>query len=374
MTAKKIIGKLHLWLGLLIGLLVFIIAITGSLYAFKDEIQNATQPYRFVKEQGAKMLPPSTLIALAKKELPGKHVHAVLYTGTGHSAKVIFYRGGKNEYYYFVYINQYTGEVLKVSNEFSGFFHFVLEGHFYLWLPHEVGKVIVSTATLLFFFMLVTGIVLWWPRNKNGRKQRFRIRLKNVRWRRKNYDLHSVLGFYVSWMGIIFAITGLVWGFEWFARGYYATISGGSAQVEYTEPVSDTTHSQAKNPLDKVWYFMKTEYAPSAAIEIHVPENSRACIAANANPDPTTYWKTDYRYFDQYSLKEVDVKHMWGRYANLSNSDKLMRMNYDIHVGAVWGLWGKVLACLASLVIASLPVTGFMIYLGRRRKMRRYES
>ena len=40
---KKWTGKLHLWLGLGVGFLIFIISITGALYVFKDEIENATR-------------------------------------------------------------------------------------------------------------------------------------------------------------------------------------------------------------------------------------------------------------------------------------------------------------------------------------------
>ena len=48
---KKAIGKIHLWLGLSSGIIVFIIAVTGCLYAFQEEIQNITEEYRFVEKQ-----------------------------------------------------------------------------------------------------------------------------------------------------------------------------------------------------------------------------------------------------------------------------------------------------------------------------------
>lgn len=368
MSFRKIIGTIHLWLGLTSGLLVFVIAITGSIYAFKEEIENLTQPYRFIQDQQHSFLPPSKIISIAEKELPGKHIHAVMYQGKTNSAKAIFYSEEEN-YYYFVYVNQYTGEVLEVSDEYATFFHFILDGHFYFWLPPDIGQVVVASATLVFLFMVLSGIVLWWPRNKNGIKQRFKIKW-NARWRRKNYDLHSAIGFYVSWLALIFVITGLVWGFQWFSSGYYKLISGGKDYIEYQNPVSqylagDTAHFSA---IDKVWLKLNLEHPNAGAIEIHSAEDSVACIAANINPDPSTYWQIDYRYFDQYTLKELSVNHMWGRFDHLSNSDKLMRMNYDIHVGSILGLPGKILAFLASLLIASLPITGFMIWWGRRNK------
>ncbi|RZK63395.1 MAG: PepSY domain-containing protein, partial [Pedobacter sp.] len=76
-------------------------------------------------------------------------------------------------------------------------------------------------------------------------------------------------------------------------------------------------------------------------------------------------------FYDQYSLKEIEVKHMYGKLANATAADKLARMNYDIHVGAVLGLAGKIMAFLASLVAASLPITGFIIWRGRHKKSRK---
>ncbi|ASS47853.1 MAG: peptidase M4 [Candidatus Fluviicola riflensis] len=370
MTIKKAIGKLHLWLGFTSGLLVFVIAVTGCIYAFQEEIQNVSQPYRFVKEQHKAFLPPSEIMEIAQKKLPGKQIHAVMYQGKTKTAKAIFYgNDGNEDYYYFVYINQYSGKVLQVSNENAGFFRFILDGHYYLWLPPEIGSPIVASATLVFFVMVISGIILWWPRNKAGRKQRFKLKW-NARWRRKNYDLHNVLGFYASWLGLIFAITGLVWGFQWFNATYYTVISGGKDFVEYEEPLSKVqlTDTSGLAPMDKLWTKLMRECPIEGSIEVHQPEDSTSCLAVNINPDPTTYWKIDYRYFDQYSLEELSVKHLWGRYKNTSASDKLMRMNYDIHVGSVLGLTGKILAFCASLIIASLPITGFLIWWGRRNK------
>jgi uncharacterized iron-regulated membrane protein len=106
----------------------------------------------------------------------------------------------------------------------------------------------------------------------------------------------------------------------------------------------------------------------SGWIELHLPESDTVPIAVNVNPDATTYWKTDYRYFDQQTGKELSVSHQWGRFKNATSSEKLMRMNYDIHVGGIAGLPGKIFACLMSLVIASLPITGFLIWYGRKYK------
>ena len=373
MTFKKLIGFLHLWLGLSSGLVVFIISLTGCIYAFKVEIENITQPYRFVQSENKPFLAPSVLRKSAEKELPDKHVHSVQYEGKGNAAQISFY----NEtpfYYYTAFLNPYNGKVLHVKDMKSDFFGFILDGHFYLWLPNEIGQVVVASSTLIFVVMLISGIILWWPKNKNAVKQRFWFRWKeNIKWKRKNYDLHNIMGFYACWIAVFLALTGLVWGFEWFSNSVYWVAAGGEPRIPYQEVYSDTTVQSRLSvaPVDMVFRKLSVEAPQAEAIEIHFPEENKSVIAASTNDDAGTYWRNDYRNFDQYTLKEIDVKHSWGRIQNASVADKVVRMNYDIHVGAIFGLAGKCLAFLASLVCASLPVTGFCIWLGRKKKKKK---
>lgn len=370
---KKTIRNIHLWLGLVSGIIVFIIAITGCFYAFQEEIQNITEDYRFVEKQNVPFLFPSKLDVIARKELPNKTLHAIQYKGHEKSAEAIFYhydeKNEANNYYKIVHINPYSGEVIEVNDMYSGFFRWILDGHFYLWLPHEIGQTIIASATLIFVLMIISGFILWFPKNKKAAKQRFWFRWKEgIKWKRKNYDLHNITGFYVMSIALIFAITGLVWGFPWFAYGYY-TLIGGEKSLIYEDPISNQiANKKVNNPLDKTYLLMVKEYPNAVSIEVHPPETKTSPITANANLDEGTYWKTDYRYFNQYTLEEQEVNHIYGKLENAFNSDKLMRMNYDIHTGAIFGLAGKIFAFLISLLIATLPITGFFIWYGRRNK------
>jgi uncharacterized iron-regulated membrane protein len=369
---KKIVSKLHLWLGLPSGIIVFIIAITGCLYAFQQEISNYTEDYRFVKEENNLFLPPSQLLPIAQRELPTKNIHALKYNGKNEAVEAIFYHY-QPTYYYTTYLNPYTGNVLKTVNNETGFFHFILDGHFYLWLPQDIGQVVVAVATLIFLLLIISGFILWYPKNKSAAKQRFSFNWKKgMKWKRKNYDMHNVTGFYVLSIALIFAITGLVWGFQWFAYSYY-TVLGGEKSLLYVEPISQKkvdTKSELV-PLDVIWLKMLKEYPKAESIEIHPPETDSAAIAANANDNKNTYHTADYRYFDQYTLQEVEVNHLWGRTKNDKIADRLFKMNYDIHTGGIFGLAGKIFAFLISLLIASLPVTGTLIWWGRKKKSRR---
>lgn len=366
MTVKKIIGKVHLWLGFTSGIIVVVIALTGCLYAFQAEISAmAGKSYRKVAPQNASYLPPTQIKEVAVKQLPDKHLHGVKYGARDEAAEVSFF---SEEYYYVVYVNPYSGELLKVKNMDRDFFRQVLLGHYYLWLPPAIGQPITIVATIIFVVMMITGLILWWPRNKAASKQRFSIKW-SAAWRRKNYDLHNVLGFYMTWVAIIMAITGLMFGWQLLAKAIYKT-AGGKKSLIYQEPFSDTTKiaQGVLLPVDKLWVQMQQEHRDARIIEMHFPDNNKSPLLVEVNTNADTYWKTDYIFFDQYSMKELPVDHIYSRLKDAKGADKLMRMNYDIHVGAIWGLPGKILAFCASLIAASLPITGFMIWWGRRKK------
>jgi len=369
MTVKGIIGKVHLWLGFTSGLVVLFLGVTGCILAFEQEIRSFTESYQYVEVEARPYLSPSEINKITDKNLPGKTVHGIAYRTPGKSIVASFYSA---DYYYLMYLNPYSGEVLKITDMSADFFRIVVNGHFYLWLPAEIGQPIVATATLIFVVMMISGIILWWPKNKAARKQRFKIKW-NAKWRRVNYDMHNVFGFYMTWIATFLALTGLVWGFQWFAKSVYWLTSGGKQMVEFYMPVSEKlAESNLEAPaVDILWQRMTKEYPNAEILEVHIPENDSSAIEVAANPDDGTYWKADYRYFDQRTLAEIPVTHLYGKLSDTSLADKIARMNYDIHVGAIAGLPGKIMAFMASMICASLPVTGFYIWWGRRKKDKR---
>ena len=72
MTFKKIIGKLHLWLGLASGLVVLLLGITGCILAFENQIRSLTESFRKVEVENKPMLAPSLLKPVAEKYLASK--------------------------------------------------------------------------------------------------------------------------------------------------------------------------------------------------------------------------------------------------------------------------------------------------------------
>lgn len=366
MTLKKWIGRIHLWLGLVSGVLIVFLGITGCILAFEKEIRNLTESYQFVEKQDMPYFPPSQLKAIAAKQLNGLPVVGLEYGSPGKAAFAAYY---DTVAYTIVAMNPYTGEVLKVKDMTKDFFRIVLNGHFYLWLPPAIGRPIVGSATLVFLIMLISGIVLWWPKNKAAIKQRFSIKW-NAKWRRVNYDLHNVLGFYMSWIGIFLAITGLVWGFDWFADATYYATSGGKKRPPHEHPVSNPKIAGNTDLVaDQLWAHHLANMTDKESITVFYPVTETDPLEMGVNHRPGTYYKVDYYHYDRYSGEELPATGSYaGGFEDASLADKLVRMNYDIHVGAILGLPGKFLVFFGSLIAASLPVTGFLLWRGRRKK------
>src|SRR5690606_33883343 len=114
-----------------------------------------------------------------------------------------------------------------------------------------VGQLIVGCSTLIFLLLCLSGLVLWWPK-KWGRKQM--KRLFTIKWKasfkRLNYDLHNVWGFYIVIPALVLGTTGLVYSFSWFDQALSYSFSGGQHRTEWDIPKSAPTEDTAKRGLD----------------------------------------------------------------------------------------------------------------------------
>ena len=365
MTVKKLIAQIHLWLGLVAGLIIIIIALSGAIYCFAPELQNLTQPYRKVEVQNSAFLPPLQLKQIAEKAVPGKPAKRIYYGSKSQSVQVLFRE--KESYSYSVFINPYTGDVLKVRNNKKDFFSVTLDLHRTLLLPH--GHEVVRWSTVAFFLIIVSGLVMWWPRNKRAAKQGFVLKL-HASPKRLNYDLHRVLGFYASWAILLTVFTGLLFAFDGFADFTYKLTGGKRSVVQKQPPVSDTTLVSNDAALNKVWTVVNKDlHHRYAAMLFVLPDKKSDAILLRANPESKTLYKTDFRYYDRNSAEAINGNYVWGNYADARTlADTIKRMNYDIHTGAAWGLPGRIALFFAALIVASLPITGFYIWWGKRKK------
>ncbi|PXY46532.1 PepSY domain-containing protein [Flavobacterium hydrophilum] len=379
MTFKQIILKIHLWLGMSSGIIVVILGITGCLYSFEEELRPVVHEYYYVDQVKDKKLPVSQLIQIAKeanKDKPQQILSGFeTYNDEQRTASVSFFEElDKDAIWYWnnyqateVYLDPYTGSVKKLEESNFEFFVFVRRLHQTLCLRSDIGDPIVGTATIIFIISLITGLILWWPKNKSAAKQRYWFRWKDTtKWKRKNYDLHNILGFYTMLFGLIIALTGLIWAFDCYDKGIQWALNGGKT-IEREVVESDTTHYTLVKPVDKVYNTIKQLHPKAKRYYISVPKANDSLAALFTFAGYESSFDNVTIQFDQHTAKTLQTI----TYNDKSTGQKFRGMNYGIHVGSILGFPGKVFAFLISLVCASLPITGFYIWWGRNNKKKK---
>ncbi|MCJ7933885.1 MAG: PepSY domain-containing protein [Chryseobacterium sp.] len=383
-STKKWSAKLHLWFGLSVGIIIFIVSLSGTLYVFKDEVQNSLRKEAiYVKNEEAnqKPLPISLLREKITLELNEKYPLSSVEVplDKNKSYRFLYYEKSKKGWNYFeqvkinkqVYINPYTGQILGVYNEKYDFFTILKYIHWSLLLKSEWGPYVVGIPTVLFIIMLITGIILWWPKNKKARKGRFSFHWKNVKtWKRKNYDLHNVLGFYASFIALLLSVTGIYFAYPYVKNTFNFALSGTFDLPKEKEIKSpDSLMAKSDAVFDLAAAQTQQLYAGSSSFRISL--NGKNKRGKELKSLPVTIYGQEGRFsernlltFDKYSGKVLaNIPHH-----NLNTAEKYANANYDIHTGSYFGLFGKIIWFLAGLICTSLPVTGFLIWWGKRKK------
>lgn len=375
---RKTAYQLHLWLGLTSGLIVVIMAATGCILAFEKELKHAIHPEKyFVKTIKKEKLPFSVLKLKAEQALPDNLKVSRGEISSDPSRSYAFRSLKMNEealtywgtyiHYYRVYVDPYTGKVLDVENAKNDFFEIVMDLHRRLLLGEKIGKTITGYSTLILVIMLVSGLVIWYPRkmNKKALKSMFLIKT-SAKWKRINYDMHNVLGFYAVIPLLLITFSALIWSFEGFDKWVKNTLNGkAKTEQKAKSTVPAEKFSDAKNILDMVGNRVEKSLADKESALISFPKKEEGTYYAEVTYGNKQYQNEQFN-FDQYSGKIL--KHQLYNDKNIGYGSALRARNYDLHMGSIFGLTGRILYLFAGMIAASLPITGFIIYLNRKKK------
>lgn len=374
---KKTFRKIHLWLAVPFGLIITIICFTGALLVFEDQVTQLTNRHLYyVESPGSQPLPVGTLVEKVESQLTkGATITGVtIYPQPDRSYQVNLSapKGAA------VYIDPYTGEVLGQSQR-TPFFRTVFMLHRWLLDNQPAdggifwGKRITGISTLLFVIILLSGIVIWWPRSRKGLKNGIQIALRKGKtcfW----HDLHAAGGIYVLLLVLVMALTGLTWSFDWYKNAFY-TLFG----VETTAP--------AKGPAPKEKSPQGPQ--PGTTAEAATPATPFACwqqvydqVAAE-NPDRLKIEITDgtasvsnnrygnIRGTDRYTFDPQSGQITGASlYKDTGNSGKIRGWIYSVHTGAWGGNLTRIIWFLAALLGATLPLTGYYLWIKRLYRKR----
>jgi uncharacterized iron-regulated membrane protein len=205
------VWRWHFYAGLLCIPFVLWLAITGSIYLFKPQVEAwIDAPYDRLEIVGYPAA-PSLQADAARAALPGAHLNAYELPLSPQSATRILVGSGDDVFR--VYINPYTLDVLKIVNEGDRFMHQISFLHGELAMGDR-GSLIVELAACWAIIMLLTGMFLWWPRSISGAGGVIVPRLNagpRLFWR----DLHAVTGIWVCGAALFLLLTGLPWAKNW---------------------------------------------------------------------------------------------------------------------------------------------------------------
>ncbi|HEY8402007.1 MAG TPA: PepSY-associated TM helix domain-containing protein, partial [Cytophagaceae bacterium] len=157
---KYLMSILHLWLGLLSSIVIFIVCLTGSIYAFKNQIIDAWNYDKVnIAPQNKPFLTYDSLRTIFLNE--GMEITQLVIPNQPDKSLQVTFSKPKTKEMGNYYVNPYTGEILgKGDYSLESFFRIVLDIHRTLMIS-RAGKQIVGASILIFVFMLLSGLVLW---------------------------------------------------------------------------------------------------------------------------------------------------------------------------------------------------------------------
>lgn len=367
-AGKTIASRLHLWLGLGSGLVVFIVALTGSLLVFEEELEPIIHAqFHLIKPPvNGQLLPLDQLVKTATGQFPGKKVNRIEVEPHPERTVIIRLKQSNNpKDLLSIAMNPYTGQVVATRQEQKSFFPVVLQLHRYLCLG-ETGKIITGISCSMFLIIMFTGLILWWPNRKN-KQQRFTIRW-GASSKRLTWDLHAIFGFYVLPFVFLIASTGLIWSYKWVNNLLFYAFDG-KPQTKREAPVNPVSATPLQTDIYQRIYAKTNELLPyTGPITIALAEkDSLSITSSKKNHDATISNIVDFLYFDNKTGDLIKKR----LYTDETRGFKARRMIFPIHTGSLLGWPTKIIALFVALIAASLPITGFLIWWNKRKKTKK---
>lgn len=373
---KKIFRQIHLWLSVPFGLIITMICFSGAMLVFENEVMELTRhELYYVKKVEANPLPVDQVLEKVVLTLPDSvSVTGIsIFSDPERAWQVNLSKPRRAS----MYVNQYTGEI-KGKYERSAFFTTMFRLH--RWLLDSMkadggifwGKMIVGVSTLLFVVVLISGIVIWWPRTRKALKNSLRISVGRG-FRRFWYDLHVSGGMYALIFLLAMALTGLTWSFGWYRTGFYkvfgAEVQQGGA---HGGTASRGVHKQDKGRhISSPYIYWQQVYEQLVQKNPDYKQIALSDGAANVSFSAFGNQRASDRYkFNPRNGKINEVV----LYKDAEKAGKIRGWIYSVHVGSWGGMLTRLLTFVAALTGAILPLTGYYLWIKRIwRKKRRVE-
>ena len=356
---RSILFPLHRYLGLVVGLILIVVGVTGSLLVFSHELQD-----RLIVEKFGAIAPQSTLVSIDQvsnaaqafaQQLPGSSINGILFPQ--HPGQPYQVRLWKGDQLIQLFIHPHSGKVLGTLSEQDSWMNWILRLHYQL-LSGTTGLIIVGISGFFMTILGITGIALWpgWRRLAAG----FKIKW-NAHPKRLNFDLHKVVG-------IIAAVFLVLTGFTGFCWNFYAQSTAVIKAITFTpaEPVwqSKVLPNQKSLPLSELLARSNQALPGAATTFIALPRTPDGVvrIGKRQTHEPSSYGQSNV-ILDAYSGQVLRVND--SRQAALG--DRILNSFGPLHFGTFGGLWTRWLYVLVGLSPIALFWTGVKMWQHRKR-------
>ena len=397
---KKAFRKIHLWLSVPTGIIITLVCFSGAMLVFEKEITEAIKPeLYFVKEAKGEPIPMQQLMEKVEETLPDSvSISGVtVFADSTRTYQVSLSKPRRAS----IYVNQYTGEVTGRSERLP-FFNTMF--HLHRWLlgsSSGVGKLLTGICTLVLVFILITGILMWLTNRNKPLKASLAIHVTKG-WGRFWHDLHVAGGIYATIFLLAMALTGLTWSFSWYRTGFYACFGvesserggahGGGASKEGQRGGDTIRRGERQQGEGRhgggegrgyhdggdFGFHRRSPYRHwddvLNEVALKNPGYQQITLKAEA-AEVVPEGRLSMRATDKYSYDRrrgeiTDIK----LYSSEGKDTKVRSGVYMVHTGSWGGIITRILNFLAALIGATLPLTGYWLWIRRLTRKHHHQQ
>ncbi|MBW4635494.1 MAG: PepSY domain-containing protein [Iphinoe sp. HA4291-MV1] len=354
MKLRTLALTIHRSIGILLGLMLLVIALTGSALVFHREIAQAIYPQLMQVVPQGERLEPEIALNIVHSAFPNIELYGIDCPRTSFGVYRVILKFGSDEWIN-VFVNPYSGTILGSQQWGYTLMSFIYNIHLSL-LVKEVGEQLVGICGLLFLVLVVSGLVVW-PGWRNLSRGFW------IRWKAPapllTYDFHKVGGFLAAAFLLLIASTGAAMVFS----SQFESVTYWLTHTPQPTPLASTlVAGQAPLPLTQILHAADASLPEGLTTLIFLPHQPDGVFEVGKKlPQDIDYYGSSKVYIDQYSGKVLRVDNALKAPLAAQISNALL----SLHNGAYGGLGMRCLYVLIGLVPPALLITGVLMWRNR---------
>lgn len=392
MNLRRLLFWLHLAVGIAVALVVGTLALTGSIIAFQPQlIAAAERSVRLEAPQpGAVCVLPSTLLTnAAALAAPRALTSLTLFVDPRRPAQIALGSNGA-----VLLADPCTGRILGPgANRLRVFLTTVHELHHtaaFQGVRHETLRALKNAAVPPFIFLLLSGLVLWFPRKRTTAALRTSLLVRpELHGRAREWNLHNVAGFWLCPPLLIIAVTGVIMAYPGAGALLYRAAGETPPAPHKAEPAPGITATAEARPdapgrhgssVPAPDYFRYLDQPLARALH-YTPTVASVSLRLAPRPPETLALQLSNNLAgqsmnrDQLTLATADASVLRFEPFAATSRGRRWRINTRyLHSGELFGLPGQIVAFTASLGALLLVWTGLSLSLRRLAAWRRRRS